>query len=70
MGKDRWYHQDLDLSWGKEGVSTGRREQGAEVLFRAQYPQPADVGVFSVHVVCEDDDLKNVGMYSFAGAGG
>ena len=51
-------------------MSTGRREFGVDGLFRAQYPQAADVGVFSVHVVCEDDDLKNVGMHSFAGAGG
>jgi len=50
-------------------VSTGRRELGADKLFRTQYPQAADVGVFSVHVVCEDDDLKDVGMHSFAGAG-
>ena len=37
-------------------------------LFRTQYPQAADVGIFSIHVVREDDDLKNVGVYSFTGA--
>ena len=50
------------------GVSTGRRGLGVDGLFRTQYPQAADVGIFSIHVVREDDDLKNVGVYSFAGA--
>jgi len=59
MGRDRWYHRDPVLSWGKEGVSTGagRREPGVDGLFGTQYPQAADVGVFPIHVVCEDDDL-------------
>jgi hypothetical protein len=53
----------------------GRREYGQErnmgvnELFGTQYPQAADVGVFSVHMVCEDDDLQNIGMYRFAGTG-
>jgi len=38
-------------------------------LFRTQYPQATDVGVFSIHMVCEDNDLKNICMDSFAGAG-
>jgi len=50
-------------------VSTGGRELGVDGLFRTQYPQAADVDVFPIHVVCEDDDLQNVGVYSFAGAG-
>ena len=54
--------------WGS--VSIGTTEQDADGLFRTQYPQAADVGVFSVHMVCEDDDLKNVGMHSFTGTDG
>jgi hypothetical protein len=51
-------------------VRTGRRERDVSALLGTQYPQATDVGVFSIHMVCEDDDLENVGMYGFAGTGG
>jgi len=38
-------------------------------LFGTQYTQATDVSVFSIHMVCENDDLKNICMDSFAGAG-
>lgn len=35
-------------------------------LYGTQYPHAADVRVFAVHVVREDDDLEDVRVYRFA----
>lgn len=48
-------------------MSTTDKEGDVHELFGAQYPQAADVGVLPVHVVREDDDLKNIGVNSFTG---
>ena len=49
-------------------MSATEIEMGINQLFRTQYPQTADVGIFPVHVICKDDDLEHIGMNSFAGA--
>lgn len=50
-------------------MRTSGRESGVDELLGTQYPQPANMGVFPIHMVCEDDDLKNIGMDRFARAG-
>lgn len=52
-----------------EGMRAGKRESNVNVLLGTQYPQAADMGVFPVHMICEDDDLKNICMDSFTRAG-
>ena len=48
-------------------MSVSKRERDVNELLGAQYPQAANMGVFSIHMICEDDDLKNIGMDSFTG---
>ena len=48
-------------------LMTQRAGSRIYALDRSKNPQPTDMGVFTTHVVCYNDDLKYVGMDWFAG---
>jgi hypothetical protein len=59
----------VEVFWGQQrrgGLGQAGGKGGLHSLGGAQYSHAADVRVFTIHVIGEDDDLENVCVYRFA----